>query len=115
MQNQTVSTLFRRGFVALTLLTVSGYAISNVTLRDPYGAAISGVQVDRVIRIGPSTRAVNVERFERVRFVFDSGRSFEWHFYTLGHPTIKLSQIAPDLGAQQDVTIYVSPSPDERG
>ena len=116
MRDRTFSTLFRRVLVAFAVLTVSGYATSSVAIQDPYGSPISGVRVDRVVRIGPSTRFVNVERFERVRFEFsESGRSFQWQFYTLGHPTIKLGQIAPDLGSQQDVMIYVSSSPDERG
>ncbi len=116
MRNQTISSFFRHALVALTFLTVSGYATSSVAIKDPYGSLMSDAQVDRVIRIGPSTRVVNVDRFERVRFEFtESGRSFQWHFYTLGHPTIKLSQIAPDFGGQPDVLIYVSLGQFERG
>lgn len=109
-------THFRCLLIVSVMSIASGCATSNQTIKDPYGSSISGAQVDRVVRISPSTRSVNVERFERVRFEFtESGKSFQWHFYTLGTPVIKLSQIAPDLGQQQDVMIYVSLSPSDAG
>ena len=65
------------------------------SVKDPLGTAVAESTSARVIPITASTKTVNVQRHETVRFVNPAGQSLTWHFYTLNHPTIDLRDIAP--------------------
>jgi len=97
----------RRSLASLALLAVVAPS-SALPVKDPMGSAAAPIASAREIRITPATKAVNVERYETVRFVNAAGQSFTWHFYTLHHPTIELRQIAPPGFTEAGTLIYVS-------
>ena len=66
---------------------------------------------DRVIRIGPDTRYVNVEGGQTVRFIAGD-KSFAWHFMVAGTVhSFDLKEVAPPGILDHTVTAYVSPDP----
>ena len=83
-----------------------------------FGSQVQGSAASRTITIMDSTRYVNVDRFETVRFVIRdaTGREsgFAWHFNTFGGRVFQLSEIAPAgfLG-ERDIRVYVARQPPE--
>ena len=106
----------------LFALTLTIGALSTALASPPYRPSLtpsdSGQQAvpaqsfDRTIEIGSSTRAVNVKRFETVRFVIITGgatREFVQHIDTRSS-SLALSSLAPQEAAQaSNVTVYVEP------
>lgn len=107
-------TLVRHCIIASITLTGVILPASALTIKDPLGSAAVDVAGARVIYLTASTTAVNVERHETVRFVNPAGQSFSWHFYTLHHPTMNISDIAPAGFNSMNTTIYVGVGASER-
>ena len=116
MSKKNVVSLLAISLTAVSLFTVSGYSAASSEIENPYGTAVNGTQVDRVIHIDAATRSVQVTRFETVRFEFANGTpSVQWYFDTLGTPVIKLKQIASVQAANQKVKIYVNDAQNDQG
>jgi len=116
MNKKIVHSILTAGFTALTLCSVSVSSMAASSIQDPYGVAANGVHAERIIRIDASTRAIQVMRFETIRFEFADGRpSVQWYFDTLGHPVFKLSEIVPNQSGKSDVTVYVTYALSDRG
>ena len=83
-----------------------------------FGSPTPESEASRTIAIADSTRHVNVDRYETVRFVIKdaTGResSFAWHFNAFGSRVFQLSEIAPAgfLG-NREVRVYVARQPPE--
>ena len=82
--------------------------------QDWMGSPVKEGRVDRVVDIGPSTRFVNVDENQIVKFVVHaaSGRdeAFTWQFNG-ARSVIPLSEIAPPGVVAQPVNVYVGPDP----
>lgn len=77
-----------------------------------YGTPASAQQANKVVDVD-KVSAVNVECGETV--VFRKGeQSFAWKFDTVGHRSVKLSNIAPKEFASKTLTVYVSRNEAER-
>ena len=106
--------------VAAVLATSAVYfSGAQAATPDPkgwYGTPVTDGRADRVVEITPSTRVVNVDEHQIVKFVVhgSSGRdeSFMWQFNG-GRSVIPLAAIAPDGAAAQAVNVYVGPDPME--
>jgi hypothetical protein len=95
--------------IALSVASLSALAMTNA---DYYGEEVSPAAAQRTIVLKPDTHAVNVERGEIVKFVVN-GKEFAWDFDgTL--PSVDLTQIAPQGAVEQNVTVYIEPSENER-
>ena len=103
--------------VAAVLATSAVYfSGSQAATPDPkgwYGTPVTQGRADRVVQITPTTRFVNVDENQVVRFVV-AGRneSFMWQFNG-GRSVIPLAAIAPDGSVTQAVNVYVAPDPME--
>ena len=103
--------------VAAVLATSAVYfSGSQAATPDPkgwYGTPVTQGRADRVVQITPTTRFVNVDENQVVRFVV-AGRneSFMWQFNG-GRSVIPLTAIAPDGAVTQAVNVYVAPDPME--
>jgi hypothetical protein len=79
------------------------------------GTPVAEGRIDRVVEVGPSTRVVNVDENQTVRFVVHgAGRddSFLWQFNG-SRNVIPLAAIAPDGVVTHPVNVYVAPDPME--
>jgi hypothetical protein len=96
------------GVLVAALVAVPSYADSP---GDRLGEqADVSVMPDRVVTLDSDTRSVNVNYGETVRFIVKStngDQSFAWRFDGIAEP-IQFSAIAPDMGLDHDVTIYVN-------
>jgi hypothetical protein len=91
--------------IALSVASLSAFAMTNA---DYYGEATSAAAAERTIVVGPTTKNVNVDHGEIVKFVAN-GQEFVWDFDgTL--PSFNLKQIAPEGAVGQDVTVYIAPA-----
>ena len=63
----------------------------------------------RTINLLPSTKYVNVEQSEIVKFS-SGGETFTWNFDTLGTPNFDLAAIAPANMDVGKVRVYVGPN-----
>lgn len=77
---------------------------------DRYGSPAGDMPYDREIRVGSSTRGVNVARNETIKFVTAEGREFRWRFDTFrAFEVFPLSHIAPaDVAVATGASIYVT-------
>jgi hypothetical protein len=106
--------------VAAVLATSAIYfSAPNAAVPDPQGwngTLVTEDRADRVVEITPSTRVVNVNEHQVVKFVVhgSAGRdeAFMWAFNG-GRGVIPLAAIAPDGIAAPPVNIYVAPDPME--
>jgi len=104
--------------VAAVLATSSVYfSGAHAAIPDPRGwngTPVATARADRVIVVTPSTRVVNVDEDQIVRFVVHEagGRdeSFTWQFNG-GRSVIPLAAIAPDGVLTHAVNVYVGPDP----
>jgi len=81
-----------------------------------YGTSATSTPADRIVRLGPSSRRVNVAYGETVRFVTETGnaaeRSFTWRFDVIPEGvSVDLSKVAPPDFPSHNVRVYVSPDP----
>ena len=84
--------------------------------RFAYGTPAAATPADRIVRLGPNSRRVNVAYGETVRFVAESGnpaeRSFTWRFDVIPEGnSFDLSQVAPADFPSHNVRVFVSPDP----
>jgi hypothetical protein len=102
--------------LAAILFTLAVSASAGATAADKtspatYGHLAKEGTASRVIKISPSTRAINVHDGETVRFNVN-GKIFEW---TFNIPTrdgvISFSDVAPTETGAGNVQVYVSPNP----
>lgn len=78
-----------------------------------YGTPVTEGRADRIVQITPTTRVVNVDENQVVRFVVPGrNESFMWQFNG-GRNVIPLAAIAPDGAIVQAVNVYVAPGPME--
>jgi len=102
--------------VAAVLATSAVYfSGSQAATPDPkgwYGTPVTDGRADRVVEIMPTTRFVNVDENQIVKFVVHGGRneSFMWQFNG-ARTVIPLAAIAPDGAVPQAVNVYVAPDP----
>lgn len=76
-----------------------------------YGHALSDGTAEREVRLSSSTKFVNVNHWESVRFVKE-GRAFEWKFDSFsGTDSFPLSRIAPPGWDVGQVQVYVLHNP----
>lgn len=96
---------------ALSVSISAGAAASDNSRPTTYGHPAKEGTASRVIKISPSTRAINVHDGETVRFNVN-GKVFEW---TFNIPTrdgvISFSDIAPTETAARGVRVHVAPNP----
>jgi len=80
------------------------------------GTPVATARADRIVEVGPSTRVVNVDENQIVRFVVHGAgsrdESFTWQFNG-GRDVIPLAAIAPDGVVAHAVNVYVGPDPME--
>ena len=91
-----------------SLVGLSAPATAQVA--DPYGMSVSNALVDREIQIDPSTKYVNVNQGETIRFVAQ-GKSFVWKFVTFGRRPFELAKIAPADFAAPNAVVYLGLNP----
>jgi hypothetical protein len=108
-----------RPFAVAAVLATSAIYFSgaHAALPDPRGwngTPVAAGRADRVVDITPSTRFVNVQENQVVRFVVHApgGRdeTFMWEFNG-ARSVIPLTAIAPDGLLAQAVNVYVAPDP----
>ncbi len=100
------------GFIGVTFAS-GALAIDSMSQQRetnaPLGTPAQGTPTARVIKLGPGSKYVNVERGEIVTIV-NGEKAFTWRFDTLGTYSFELTKIAPrDFGADL-VRVYVSPN-----
>jgi Heavy-metal resistance protein CzcE len=108
-----------RPLAAAAVLATSAlyFAGASAAVPDPKGwngTPVTQGRVDRVVEISPTTRVVNVDENQIVKFVVhESGgrdESFMWQFNG-ARAVIPLSAIAPDGVVAHPVNVYVGPDP----
>ncbi len=110
---------FRPLAVAAVLATSAVYFAEVPAASDPkewLGTPVTDGRVDRVVEISPSTRVVNVDENQIVRFVVHEGpgrdEAFMWQFNG-ARTVIPLNTIAPAGVVTHPVNVYVGPDPME--
>jgi hypothetical protein len=98
----------RRTSFFFTAIMLSACAAANAReIPQPYGFQAPAESAQREVRIGPTTRYVNVDRTETVRFVTDDG-TFAWNFdIAPNRHVFDFSQIAPAARQASGVRVYV--------
>ena len=81
-------------------------ALLSSRVKEPFGTPAPEAAAQRTITITPTTKYINVERWEVVKFVVD-GKSFTWNFYTYGTPIFEMAAIAPKDINVGKVVVYV--------
>jgi len=107
-----------RPLAAAVLATSALYfAGASAAIPDPKGwngTPVTEGRADRVVEIMPTTRVVNVDENQIVKFVVHGagGRadSFMWQFNG-GRAVIPLAAIAPDGALTHPVNVYVAADP----
>src|SRR5262245_48986217 len=107
-----------RPLAAAAVLATSAlyFAGASAAMPDPKGwngTPVGEGRVDRVIEISPTTRVVNVDENQIVKFVVHGGgrdESFLWQFNG-ARAVIPLAAIAPDGTVTHPVNVYVGPDP----
>lgn len=112
---------FRPLAVAAVLATSALYfSAAGAATPDPKGwngTPVAGGRSDLVVDVTPSTRVVNVNEHQIVKFVVHNGGrddEFMWEFNG-ARSVIPLTAIAPDGVAAPAVSIYVAPDPLDGG
>ena len=101
-------------------IALAGGAIAGAPAFAEYTAAIPGVPgfigerasddagVTKVVTIKPTTKWVNVNQDEVVKFVDEaSGKSFVWNFDTKDWASFDLAAAAPEVLGNHHVQVYV--------
>ena len=80
--------------LALSALAAAPFARAGSTSRDT-GMPTGESEAQRAVKVDASTRALNVEHLETVRFEDAAGQTFTWTFNTPGDTSFPLQRIAP--------------------
>ena len=112
MFTKSLKTLLAFGFALSSLVFASGANAAGPTgTKSDYGSAVPANAADYALTIDTSTKSVNVNNGDTVRFSAN-GKEFTWHFDTFkNHSIVSLASIAPagtDVGA---VKVYVGMNP----
>lgn len=106
--------LGRRMAVAAWALGLGWAALAGAQPRPDeaayYGHALAADAAEREVRLLPSTKFVNVNHWESVRFVKD-GRAFDWKFDSVTTNSFALSRIAPAGWDVGQVRVYLLHNP----
>ena len=88
----------------------SAQAAPRVGTSADYGSIVSTSAIDKVVKIGASTRYVNVEDGQTVRFDVD-GQTFAFAFHAWpGDQSVDLAVIAPNGISVPHVRVYIAPN-----
>jgi len=110
-----------RPLAVATVLATSAIYFSGPQAATPdpkgwYGTPVTEGRADRIVEITPSTRVVNVDENQIVRFVVHGSpgqnESFMWQFNG-GRSVFPLAAIAPDGAVPKTVEVYVASDPRE--
>lgn len=111
---------FHGVIMALTLAAAAPYAGAA-----DWGAALKrgdlgtaqpqATTAQKTIKINASTKYVNVEHFELVKFENDKGQSFVWKFDSLQDYGYPLSVIAPKEFAAGEIRVYIRHPAEHKG
>ena len=97
-----IGVIFASGAYASDSMSMSQQRAANA----PLGTPAEGALADRIVKLGPASRYLNVYRGDTITIV-SGEKAFTWKFDTLGTPVFELAKIAPrDFGAGQ-ITVYV--------
>jgi len=108
-----------RPLAVAAVLAVSAvyFSGSQAALPDPKGwngTPVAEGRADRVVEVGPTTRVVNVDENQVVKFVVHASaardESFLWQFNG-ARSVVPLAAIAPDGAVSHPVNVYVGPDP----
>jgi hypothetical protein len=96
----------------VVVLAASLAACANQASRvDLYGQSAPVAAAERTIVITPTTKHVNVEGGQIVKFVAD-GKEFGWNFNTAASVhSFDLNEVAPAGALNHQVRAYISPDP----
>lgn len=106
-----LGTLFSLSTAALAL-DYHTQRLLAMSTKAPLGMPAPDSAAQRAVTITPSTKYVDVERGETVKFT-SNGKTFTWLFDTVDTPKFNLAAIAPKEANIQDVTVYLRRSPNE--
>ena len=98
-----MKTLKAVAVLALSAASLSAFALTDA---DRYGEAATPAAADRTIVIDASTRSVNVNHGEVVKFVAN-GQEFTWDFDGLPQ-SFDLKQVAPQGAIDHSVSVYIA-------
>jgi hypothetical protein len=100
---------------AAAAIVFSAGAVAHAgDIPQPYGSAAQAQSAQREINIHPTTRHVNVERDEVVRFVTPQG-TFAWSFDTdRNRSQFDFAQIAPQSISADGIRVFVSQAASDR-
>ena len=100
-----------RGFIFALTLGLAGQSAFAVPVDQDFGSPGDEANAERVIKIAPDAKWVNVTEDETVKFVDEaSAKSFVWRFDTIV-AVFDLNRVAPaDVLAGHQVKAYVAKS-----
>jgi hypothetical protein len=93
-----------------TLLMSFAGANAFAQVADPYGVAADRASPEREIVVSPTTKHVNVNQGEVVKFVSE-GKSFTWKFDTFAQRPFEMQKIAPKDFVHSNPTVYLGANP----
>ncbi|WP_051156343.1 CzcE family metal-binding protein [Herbaspirillum huttiense] len=105
---------FSKAAIAATLLMSFAGANAIAQVADPFGVPANNAMPEREIAMNSSTKYVNVNQGEIVKFV-SNGKSFTWKFDTFGMRPFSFSKIAPQNFEGGNATVYLGTNPLYRG
>lgn len=98
-------------FVALALTAAVPAATAadwgTALRRGDLGTPSQAAGVEKTVKIGATTKNVNVEHFQTVKFENDKGQSFIWRFDSLQEYGFPISVIAPKEFAAEETMVYI--------
>jgi len=98
--------------IALSLLSACAHVAPTVS---SLGESAEGHPYTRTIKVGPTTRFVNVDSGEVIKFVVQgpdgAERAFTWTFARVRETVGDLGQLAPAGAVARPVKIIVGPNP----
>ncbi len=103
-----ISTKFSPSILLGALLSIAASASLAAGGTDRFGNAVPVSGNQRTIELTPSTRYLNIEQGQTVKFV-TQGKAFAWNFDTFGTPVFDLAKIAPKDINVGNVKVYISP------
>lgn len=75
--------------------------------RGDLGSASQAASAEKTVKITSTTKHVNVEHFQTVKFENDKGQSFTWKFDSLQEYGFPINVIAPKEFAAGETRVYI--------
>ena len=95
MRQRTIRVVAAGSLVCALMLGSAGHAAFAIPVDQDFGSASEEQNAERVIKIAPDAKWVNVTEGETVKFIDEaSGKSFAWRFDTIVG-VFDLSRVAP--------------------